>query len=150
MARVVTFLVGIPGSGKSTYAVGLGLPVVSSDSIREEVTGSRRDTSREEDVWRRFWQLVGENLRCGKDVVLDSTNTNPSRREKDVARCYELGASQVVVYWLDVPLNTCLRRNALRDDPIPEVDIRKMHARLVASPPTTSLGGITQVTRTGL
>jgi predicted kinase len=149
MARVI-LLVGIPCSGKSTHAVGLGYPVVSSGRIREEITGSRRDTRREEDVWRIFWQRVGDNLRRGKDVVLDSTNTDPLHREKAVARCYELGAAEVVAYWLDVPLRTCLWRNERRDEPIPEAEIRKMHARLVASPPTTSPGGFTQVTRTGL
>ncbi len=39
----LTLMVGLPGSGKSTFAARSGLPVVSTDELRKVLTGRYDD-----------------------------------------------------------------------------------------------------------
>ncbi len=76
-------LVGIPGSGKSTYLKKLNIPnviVVSPDDIRREITGSISDQSRNSDVWRITEERINKYLSEGKYVILDATNVNTENR----------------------------------------------------------------------
>ena len=73
--------VGIPGSGKSTWArqyVATSLrdtTLVSADAVRLELAGSFHTVAIEGEVWGIVWQRVCDALAKGVDVVLDATNT---------------------------------------------------------------------------
>lgn len=77
-------LIGIPGSGKSTWINKFNknykYTVVSPDEIRKEITGSVSDQSQNAKVWRLTKERVVENLSKGQDVILDATMTGASRR----------------------------------------------------------------------
>ena len=82
-------LVGIPGSGKSTYLKKLNIPnviVVSPDDIRREITGSISDQSRNSDVWRITEERINKYLSEGKYVILDATNVNTKNRTRFLDR----------------------------------------------------------------
>lgn len=87
------FPVGIPGSGKSTWARTM-LPdyiVVSSDEIRRQKWGSLRaahDVDPEEkkkrngEVWDIFYEAVENNLRNGYHTYADGTNLRGAARNR--------------------------------------------------------------------
>lgn len=75
---------GISGSGKSRKVqeyVAEGYEVICPDLIREELTGSIGDQSRNKEVFQIAFGRVRENLSEGKDTVFDSTATHPATRE---------------------------------------------------------------------
>ena len=76
-------LIGIPGSGKSTWAARYasehpGVLVVSSDGIRAELTGTEEYLHPELDG--KVFSIVRERVRTGileHDVIVDATNIHP-------------------------------------------------------------------------
>ena len=77
---------GLSGSGKSTIATQItnenpNTVIVSSDAIREELTGNENDQSKNEDVFKIFHKRIREYLIKGINVIADATNlTMKSRR----------------------------------------------------------------------
>jgi len=111
----VYFLVGVQGSGKSTWArANAGLleaVVLASDEVRNELEAQGIDATDQGDqvfeiVEARLKQLVRE----GKNVVVDATHARIRWREKEVAIARQGGARTIAV-WFDVPLDVCLARN---------------------------------------
>jgi predicted kinase len=92
-------LVGVPGSGKSTWAekfvfrCDASFTIVSSDAIRKQVTGSVNDQSRNVEVWDVILNQCQGLLANGRNVILDATNTNTEKRRqfvKQLPRCQRL------------------------------------------------------------
>lgn len=77
---------GLSGSGKSTIATQIANEnpntiIVSSDAIREELTGNENDQSKNEDVFKIFHKRIREYLIKEINVIADATNlTMKSRR----------------------------------------------------------------------
>lgn len=77
---------GLSGSGKSTTATQIAnensnTVIVSSDAIREELTGNENDQSKNEDVFKIFHKRIREYLIKEINVIADATNlTMKSRR----------------------------------------------------------------------
>jgi predicted kinase len=132
---------GLPGCGKTTYA-------------REWVAGDREHRGRvNRDDLRvmldhgQFVKGVTEPrvlaardaailslLSKGVDTICDDTNL-PQRTARDLAKLAKrAGAELAVIDLTDVPLGTCLERNAARTDkpPVSEAAIKDMHARYLA------------------
>jgi predicted kinase len=137
----LTITRGLPGCGKTTYA----RQWVSED--REHRARVNRDDLRAMLDEGHYIQGVTEAriiaardaaisslLRKGVNVICDDTNL-PQRVARDLARlATRAGAKLEVIDMTDVPLTTCLERNAARTDkaPVPEERIRDMHARYLA------------------
>ena len=66
-------LSGAPLSGKSTWAKKQGLPILSCDSIREDLFGYpyQFKPEREKEVWERFYNQVYLQT---SDFIVDNTN----------------------------------------------------------------------------
>jgi predicted kinase len=74
-------MVGLPRSGKSTWARESGHPVVNPDSIRLCIHGQPYYPPAEPMVWAIAKIMVSSLFKAGhKVVVLDATNTTRSRR----------------------------------------------------------------------
>ena len=77
---------GLSGSGKSTIARQIAnenpnTVIVSSDAIREELTGNYEDQQHNEEVFKIFHDRIRKNLENKKNVIADATNlTMKSRR----------------------------------------------------------------------
>lgn len=72
---------GLPGSGKSTWAAQTGLPVVNPDSIREALHGQEFYAPAEPMVWAIAHLMVKALFKAGhKAVILDATNVSERRR----------------------------------------------------------------------
>ena len=70
-------LSGAPLSGKSTWAKKQGLPILSCDSIREDLFGYpyQFKPEREKEVWERFYNQVYLQT---SDFIVDNTNCKES------------------------------------------------------------------------
>lgn len=77
-------MVGVAGSGKSTYAKKLeekGAVVISSDAVREEIYGDASIQQNPVKVFNICYNRIKENLKNQKWVVFDATNLSARRRE---------------------------------------------------------------------
>ncbi len=137
-------LVGLPGSGKSTYLAQLGANAISSDEIRRLLA----DDATEQGIHRRVFAvvraLIRQRIQIGRPVTyIDATNLT-RRERRQYIRLGQLHNCDVEAVFFDVPLETCLDRNRLRDRVVPEEAVRDMARRLVE--PSTA-EGFTLVTR---
>ena len=77
---------GLSGSGKSTIATQIAnenpnTVIISSDAIREELTGNYENQEHNEEVFKIFHDRIRKNLENKKNVIADATNlTMKSRR----------------------------------------------------------------------
>ena len=126
----LVLLVGLPGSGKSTFArERLAQHVVVSRDLMPGT--SRRD--------ERQLALVKEALRAGRSVVVDNVNPRAADRAPLIAAARALGA-RVVGYVLDVEAKECLRRNRTREGKARVPDVAIFVHRKRMQPPTLAEG----------
>lgn len=78
-------LVGVPGSGKSTYAQQLSelknAVILSSDELRLELFGDISDNTRNYELFQELNARTIQNLKNGINVIYDATNINSKRRQ---------------------------------------------------------------------
>ena len=75
--------VGLPRSGKSTWARQQGVPVVNQDSIRLAIHGQRFYAAAEGFVWAVAETMVRSLFLAGhQTVILDATNVSRKRRDR--------------------------------------------------------------------
>ncbi len=127
-------LVGIPGCGKSTWAKNFfrnGI-IVSSDAIREELTGDPTDQTRNGEVFDTFHARIRENLRtghwpAGADVIADSTALDAFARKNLVDLAREANVDVHLVVFRN--LAQAAYRNERRDRIVPKDVMRRMVAK---------------------
>jgi polynucleotide kinase-phosphatase len=110
-------LVGVSGSGKSTFARTRFKPteVVSSDSCRGLIADDENDQSATPDAFDVLHYIVGTRLRRGLLTVVDATNVQQEARASllKLARDHDVLADAIV---LDVPESLAAERNRQRPD----------------------------------
>ncbi|MBM4344549.1 MAG: AAA family ATPase [Deltaproteobacteria bacterium] len=128
----VVALVGVSGSGKTTFARKhfAETEVLSSDTCRGWVADDQADQSATDDAFAVLYDVAERRLRRAKLTVIDATSVQPFARKVIVAlaRSQHVHASAVV---LDLPLELCLQRNAARGGrKVPQEAIRQQHSDL--------------------
>jgi predicted kinase len=140
----IVVLVGLPGSGKSTYLDRLCVAGLSSDAIRQLLADDVGDQTIHDRVFETLRYLLRQRLALARPVTyIDATNLTPQERRPYIA----IGAAhgcEVEALFFDVPLAVCRERNARRARVVPEEALATMQERLV--PPTTD-EGFTRITR---
>jgi predicted kinase len=127
----VLILVGLPGSGKSTWAAGRrGAVVLSSDQMRVLLSGRETNQKIHGRVFGAMRYFLRERLRLQQQLtIIDATNIRRKDRKPFLKIAQAFGARAEAIYF-DVPVATALERNAARARRVPEVAIRAMAARM--------------------
>lgn len=103
-------LIGIPGSGKTTYSTFLSIEynakVISTDKVRQTYVGIK-----EEDVFPTVYRLCIEELQNQRNVILDATHITPKVRKRsfDALDSFNVSYEKVAIY-IDTPVEMCARR----------------------------------------
>jgi protein phosphatase len=108
-------LVGVSGSGKSTFAARHFRPteVLSSDFCRGLVSDDENDQGATTDAFDVLHYVAGKRLAAGRLTVVDATNVQPEARRPLVALAKHHHVLAVAIV-LDVPEAVCAERNAAR------------------------------------
>ncbi len=144
-------LVGIPGSGKSTWARQFvqthpRYRIISTDQCRATLFGDEATQG----PWSQVWQQVLASLHDGFEaiaqgqldgLIYDATNASRRQRCAAIAAARQLGFAPITLYWFDVPLELALQRNLTRSRQVPTEVIERMHRQLQGAPPDPSDGG---------
>ena len=113
----VVALVGVTGSGKSTFAANHFLPteILSSDFFRGLVADDEGDQSSTSAAFDVLHYVAAKRLDAGRLCVVDATNVQPTARKSliNLAKAHHMLAVAIV---LDVSESTCIARNASRPD----------------------------------
>ncbi len=113
----LVLLVGVTGSGKSTFARAHFKPteVISSDFCRGLVADDQNDQSATPAAFEVLRFIVGQRLKAGRLTVVDATNVQPEARRDLVLLAREYDVLPVAIV-LDLPERLCAERNAQRPD----------------------------------
>jgi predicted kinase len=104
--------VGLPRSGKSTWARTTGLPIVNPDAIRLALHGQRFFGPAEPMVWAIAHLMVASLFKAGHNtVVLDATNVTEKRRSE-----WRKDAEVVTFKVVETPTVVCLGRAGDEND----------------------------------
>lgn len=140
----LVMLVGVSGSGKSTFAKRhfLDTEVLSSDTARGLVSDDENDQTATQDAFDVVHYLAGKRLARGKIAVIDATNIQPAARQSlvSVARAHDVLPIAII---FDVPDRVCLERTLARDD-------RHFGADVIKRQAATMRGNLNNLSREGL
>ena len=128
MTPVFIMLVGLPASGKTTYADKMkeqGYCSFSSDDIRIELFGDVSDVSHNSIVFDTLHSRLIDSLKKGKNCIFDATNISKQGRIKFLESIKEIKCTKKCVAF-DVPVQVCMERNKKRDRQVPESVFEKM------------------------
>lgn len=131
-------MVGLPGSGKSTYLEKLGVTAISSDALRLLLADDATIQTIHAQVFGAMRYLLRRRIAIGRPVsYVDATHLTPSERAPYVriARAFDCDIEAV---FFDVPAGICQARNRRRSRVVPEEAIAAMQSKLV--PPTCAEG----------
>jgi len=136
------FLIGVPGSGKSRFAAQLAAETSAVIVCPDNIRVSHR--ARSERAFEIAREEIKNNLKVGRDVVFDATNTIRKWRRDNIL-AGKLPGVRVVAAVLDTPLEWCLERQRRRaaqgkKTDLPESTIIRMASQLADNQPELSEG----------
>lgn len=129
-------LVGLPGSGKSTFAAEHPeMVVVSSDAVRGELYGDESIQCDHARVFGVVNQRVREALNNGSDVIYDATSLTRKVR-KNIIKMFS--DANIIAVFFNTDVNVCIERDRNRTRTVGANVIQRMSQRMTE--PTTEEG----------
>lgn len=134
---VLYVLIGISGSGKSTFAernfplFGKSAFYVSTDAIRNTLLGGEEHQERGDEVFRFAYDSIRRWLKAGSNVIFDATSTTAKSRSKLMKEVSDIPCSKVAVY-LNTPPEIAKAQNARRKRKVPADVIDRQYRQLLA------------------
>lgn len=115
-------MVGVPGSGKSTWAKKnlTNAEYISRDTVRLSIIKDNEDLfSHEDEVYDKFVSILADGLRDNRDMVADATHLSHGARHKMVRALAknEMTADKydIIFVMMDTPINECIARDDNRE-----------------------------------
>jgi len=136
MNNTLYITVGLPGSGKSTYAKNFikdkDVEYLSSDELRAKFGSGETDQTCTNQVFAHIKRTVDEFLKDGKNVLVDATSVNRKERSDYIKTAKKYGAKVVaIVFKMD--RQSLIERNKKRGEQggrvVPDWVIDKMLAK---------------------
>jgi len=137
---------GLPGSGKSTLAKKIiaenpeTYKRINRDDLRAMFDNGNTSDKNEKFVKKVRDLLIVKALQEGKSIVIDDTNLSETnlRRVSQLVEEYNTKFNEEVeieVMEVNTDVAVCLERDALREKPVGEKVIRKMHRQFFKDSP---------------
>ena len=119
MPRMGTLILlsAIPGSGKSTWSKAYqrehpNTYIVSSDDVRQRVSGGLQNFDKEPLVWETF--LADLQAHQGEDCTVIADATNLQNRYRTYYYENTPGYDKHILVVFDVPFDVCMAQNKMR------------------------------------
>ncbi len=147
----LVLLVGVAGSGKSTFARHhfAATEILSSDALRAVITDDESGQGATDDAFDLLHRILAMRLLRGRLTVVDATNVEEWARAELIAAARR-HRRQAVAIVLDLPLTVALERNASRPAPRPPpAALRRQHRWLSDSLSSLEDEGFVAVHRLG-
>ncbi|TAN23926.1 MAG: AAA family ATPase [Acidobacteria bacterium] len=136
--RAVVLMIGLPGSGKSSYLAHYGLSSVSTDALRELLFGDAAEQRAAGQVFGLLYKVLTTRLEVGvPQTFIDATNLDAAARKPLVRIAKEAGIPAIGL-WLDADVDECQARSQLRGRVV-ELEVIQRFARKLR-PPTAAEG----------
>lgn len=119
-------LVGLPASGKSTYAKTLDGTIFSSDALRAELWGDETTQGDNNKLFIELHRRIKDCLRGGQNAIYDATNINYKKRMAFLQTLKHIDCEKICIF-VAVPYEICLERNANRERKVSEYVIERMY-----------------------
>jgi len=144
------FLIGTPGSGKSTFAKLLSstgnCEIISTDEIRQELYGDATIQGEWHTIETTAINRIGTALSLQKSVIYDATNCKRSFRMDFLLKVnsqlaeWKLTQPNWIGWYLKTPLEICIQWNQQRQRQVPPDIIECMYQMLQDFPPINGEG----------
>lgn len=146
----VYIMVGIPGSGKSTWVkqhLNKEFELAfSSDMYREKLCGNASDQTKNKQVFCTLYQDMKDALMEGKSICFDATNVTLKDRAKFVNLCREVNKEiRIHAVYLSINKADAVVRDKKRARVVGEEVIDKFIKRLVEPKLDEGFSSITQI-----
>ena len=129
MKPTLTMLIGLAGSGKSTYAKKLAEEtnaiILSSDALREELFGSADDQNHNTEVFAELHKRCKDELLKLNNIIDDATNINQKKRIAFLKDLHGVDCYKKAII-MATPYELCVENNLKRDRRVPENVIKRM------------------------
>ncbi len=124
----IIILSGISGSGKSTSLVNfLEYDIINLDKIREKITKSEDNQSKNPEVLRLAYEKLRENLRKKRNTVFDATNLRKDFRMKIFDLCDKYNSLTEIIFF-ESSINQSLKNIKQRERKI-SIDVLEKQVR---------------------
>ncbi|MBD2501981.1 WYL domain-containing protein [Anabaena azotica] len=147
---IAHFLIGTPGSGKSTFATILSklgnYEIISTDNIRAELYGDAKIQGEWQKIEATAIDRICTAIKLGKSIIYDATNfKRPFRidfliKVNNQLALTDLPQPQWIGWYLQTPLSTCIHWNQQRQRQVPTPIIESMYKLLQDFPPIIGEG----------
>lgn len=151
---MIHLLVGIPGSGKSTYAkelkIELNCDIISTDTVRNE-----HPEWIEPMIWVEVYKRSAEALKNNVDVIFDATNATEKVRKRfvDEVSKYDVEV-KMGAYFFDTPWEECtnrvIKRNTMPNERYLPPEVVESYGKSITKPKISEGFSFVKVIRNGI
>lgn len=147
-SNICHFLIGVPGSGKSTFATALcklgNYVIISTDEIRAALYGDATIQGNWSEVENQALESIENALASGKGVIYDATNFKRAFRMDFLMKAEKQVKSKKakvkrdsfdfpvwIAWYLKTPIETCIEWNKKRVSEAPPKEARQVPLEII-------------------